>query len=264
MGTRSEDTILAAIEGLKLELTLNLEKKTQEIIEAVNTKVQIIEEDVKSLKEENQFLRTTIDKQEAKIRVLEKETKSKELIIHGLEEKETNEINIEHLLINFFKNTMKLTVEGNDIDKAFRLGQKREKPRPIRVIFVKSKTRDNIISNRKSLKGSKIFISENFTKEVLEKRKALLPEVKKLRDEGKTAFIKYDKIVVQDRPAQKSKRLPSDEDDQNLTNKVTKQIKISAPRRRNSIASASGFKIQNIKEMLSATAIQHHQPQESG
>lgn len=260
MGTRSEDTILAAIEGLKHELTLNMDKKAQEIIEAVNQKVLVIEEDVKTLKEENNLLKMKIEKQDEKIRTLEKESKGKELIVHGLEERETSEVSVERLLLDFFRSTMQLAMDGNDLDKAFRLGKKMERPRPIRVIFAKSKVRDTVISKRKALKGSKIFISENFPKEVLETRKALLPEVKKLREEGKTAFIKYDKIIVQDKQTQKTKRLPSDSADQNSVNRSTKQQKTYTPRSRNSsVSSASGLKMQNIKDFLASAANQ--QPQ---
>ena len=41
------------------------------------------------------------------------------------------------------------------------------------------------------------YISEQFPKEVSEKRKALVPKLLKARSEGKEASISYDKLYVQ-------------------------------------------------------------------
>lgn len=255
MGSRSEDVILAAIEGLRCELTNKAEVTKKEILEALNTKVGVIEEEVKFLKDENSSLKERITQQEQKIKALEKESKNKELIIHGLEENAHENLN--QAIINLFRNVMKLNIKEEALDKVFRLGQNRDTSRPIRLILTTSRDRDLVLSNRKSLRGSNVYISENFPKEVLEVRKSLFPEMKKLRNEGKIAFIKYDKLVVKDKLAQKNKRLPSEEDEHNLVNRVTKQPKVGSARRRvSSVSSATGLKVQNIRDMFTASSSQ--------
>ncbi|KAI5695396.1 hypothetical protein M8J75_013271 [Diaphorina citri] len=55
-----------------------------------------------------------------------------------------------------------------------------------------------IITNGKRLKGTGIAIKEDFPPEVQEIRKKLYLEMQTLRSQGKRAYIKYDKLVVQD------------------------------------------------------------------
>lgn len=82
---------------------------------------------------------------------------------------------------------MKMAIDKEAIDQMVRLGAKNDGKRPVRLTVTKIKTKALIMANRKLLKGSMVYISDNFPKEVLEARKKLLPEMKKLRDEGKIA-----------------------------------------------------------------------------
>ena len=54
------------------------------------------------------------------------------------------------------------------------------------------------MENVNKLKGSGIYVNEDFSKETLEIRRELWRDVKRLRDEGKYAVIQYDKIVTHD------------------------------------------------------------------
>ena len=51
---------------------------------------------------------------------------------------------------------------------------------------------------RYKLKDSTYWVRENFSKETVEIRKKLWDQAKKLREDGKYAIIKYDKIVTSD------------------------------------------------------------------
>ena len=48
------------------------------------------------------------------------------------------------------------------------------------------------------LKDTTYLVREDFSKETVEIRKKLWDQVKKLREDGKCAFIKYDKIITRD------------------------------------------------------------------
>ena len=54
------------------------------------------------------------------------------------------------------------------------------------------------MENVNKLKGSGIYVNEDFSKETLEIRRELWKDVKRLRDEGKYAVLQYDKIVTHD------------------------------------------------------------------
>ncbi|GBP58744.1 hypothetical protein EVAR_35523_1 [Eumeta japonica] len=42
-----------------------------------------------------------------------------------------------------------------------------------------------------------IYVKEDFSKEVLERRKGLIPQLNEERKKGRIAYIKYDKLVVE-------------------------------------------------------------------
>ena len=100
-----------------------------------------------------------------------------------------------------------LNIENVTIGRAHRMTTRRErrgKPRTviIKVLDFKDKTR--ILRNCKKLKGTNIFIYEDFSAETMEIRKVNWEEVKRLRkEEGKFAILIYDKIYQRDHYIQK-------------------------------------------------------------
>ena len=62
------------------------------------------------------------------------------------------------------------------------------------------KDREMLLKKAKEVKPAGLFFNEDFSARVIEKRKALRPKVKELRDKGLIAFISYDKLVVKNRP----------------------------------------------------------------
>lgn len=257
------DAILAAIESLRKEMNEKSDQLKKEVIDTLNTNMKKIEEDVTTLKQENENLKEKLEKQDQRIRALEKEINNNQLVIHGLEELETPECNLEKTLTNFFQKIMKINFEEGSIEKATRLGPKKEGNRPIKVTIKSVKTKDLVMANRKQLKGSAIYISENYPKEVLETRKKLVPELKKLRNEGKTAYINYDKLVVKDKHNSNSKRPLSDgeqsPDHKTMeVNRANKQQKLGLGRKR--AGSVTSAKYQNIKDMLTVpSSTQNHE-----
>ena len=63
-----------------------------------------------------------------------------------------------------------------------------------RILNYKDKVK--ILRNAKKLKGKNIFINEDFCQATLDHRKELWKEVKRLREEGKIAYLQYRSIVV--------------------------------------------------------------------
>ena len=79
-----------------------------------------------------------------------------------------------------------------DIDIAHRLGQKQDnKPRAVIMRFVSRMTRNNIVRNRKTLKGSNIYINEDLTKL---NHKVLKCVRTKMTDEVESAWSSNGKI----------------------------------------------------------------------
>ena len=71
-----------------------------------------------------------------------------------------------------------------------------EKPRPIVVRFLRLKDKLAVLDKAKNLKGSGIFINEDFPEAVRQRRKELLPAMKAAREKGDIAYLRYDKLIV--------------------------------------------------------------------
>ena len=69
-------------------------------------------------------------------------------------------------------------------------------PRTIVTKFLDYKEKEEVMRRRYKLKDTTYSVREDFSKETVEIRKKLWDQVKKLREDGKYAVIKYDKIVT--------------------------------------------------------------------
>lgn len=193
----------------------NIENKIADseakVIEHIDTKYKELSEQILGLENRISALEEERDLQRKQILELERESAAKSSQIVSLEMKvnqcniilfnfEENEITPEELLTNlitFFKEVMKVIMSHTDVDVIYRLGK--PNPRKIRPVFVSLTTlkmRDYIFSCRRNLKGSKVSISEDCPKEIIERRKQLLPALLGAKKLKQRAFFKYGSLVV--------------------------------------------------------------------
>lgn len=119
------------------------------------------------------------------------------LILYNFEESEVTPEELLSNLVYFFNNIMKVIIKHSDIDVVYRLGKSRpQNMRPIFVSFTTLKMRDYIFSSRRNLKETKISIAEDCPKDILEKRKQLLPALLGAKKQKKKAFFKSGTLVV--------------------------------------------------------------------
>ena len=89
----------------------------------------------------------------------------------------------------------KLEIENVKIERVHRAGRtNEEKTRTIVCKLLDYKDKLKIMQNRKKLKGTNIYINEDFSKETREHRKKLWEEVKVLRSQGEIAYLNYRSI----------------------------------------------------------------------
>ena len=58
--------------------------------------------------------------------------------------------------------------------------------------------KETIVANARKLKGTGVYINEDFSRETVIIRQKLWEEVKALREKGKYAVLQYDRIVSRD------------------------------------------------------------------
>ncbi len=135
-----------------------------------------------------------------KMEYLEGQSRRNNLVIDGITESPGEtwaeaEDKVKKVLTE--KLQLKQTIE---MERAHRTGKPGgDRPRPIVVKFLRYKDRTTILQRAKLLKGSRIYINEDFTDSVRRKRKELMPDLKAARERGDIAYIRHDKLVIHPR-----------------------------------------------------------------
>lgn len=172
--------------------------QTREITEAVTKKVsESINEKLTALVEENNNLKTEIKTLKGKMKSMEDYKRKNNVIFFGMKEEQNNVSPIESITKLIEKN-MNIQINPQEINNAYRLGEKKDnKPRPILVTFTTNWRKNEILKNKKKL-DQEIYIKEDLSKETLEKRKELLPQLQEERAKGKICYLVKDKIVIKE------------------------------------------------------------------
>jgi hypothetical protein len=117
---------------------------------------------------------------------------------------EEDESDTEEDLRKFIEEKMKMStveVDALKFERVHRAGPKLDHNRPRRIVakFSSYKQREAVRALGKNLTGTNFFVHQQFPPEIVEQRKKLYPAMKKARDEGKTAYISYNKLYINGR-----------------------------------------------------------------
>ena len=88
------------------------------------------------------------------------------------------------------------------------------RPRTVVVKLLRFKDKEEILKRANKLKGTNLYINEDFSDKVRQKRKDLLPRMIEARNQGNYAYLRYDQLVVRPprspRPARPTPAATSD------------------------------------------------------
>lgn len=188
-------------------MKIEMQKQTVELKESItNSIMEKMEEKLKSIIEENKDLKIKINKLENEIEYLKRDKKQNNIVIFGLKEGEESTSGLIQEAKKIFLRDIKINIEAFEINNIFRIGKRNPgvKPRPVLLSFVNAWKKNEVMKVRKDLKD--IYITEDYTKEVLEKRKLLQNRLNEERTKGNIAYLKYDKLVVKEINTNKEKR----------------------------------------------------------
>lgn len=167
-------------------------------MQAMDGKLTQVIEELKKTKQENIQLRERVEKQEGKIESLEREIRKKNLVLRGVEENEREGSGETVDKVAQVVKAMGVGMEvQQDIDEVRRIGKPRDGViRPILLKLTTINKKWEILGQSKKLRGTDIWVDEDYTKEVIEERKILYPQVKMARENGHRAFIKHNKLII--------------------------------------------------------------------
>lgn len=189
----------------------NINKKMSELKEefAIQTNnlaanmVSTIEEKLKPLVDDNTKLKNEVEMLNVKVRNLEKEVRKNNVLIHGVEETENNNIELLQLVLSTLNDMRKDTEMENfdkwEISEVRRLGIKQDnKLRPILVKFTLTWRRTDILKNNKMFPKN-MYATEDFPKDIVKIRKDLKIKQQEEIKKGNLAIIRYDKLIVKEK-----------------------------------------------------------------
>lgn len=166
--------------------------------------IQKVTEKINKLEEITQKQEKIIGQLEIKIDNLQQNGKQNNLCIHGIEEEENEKLYDK--VITLINGKVNVPVRHEDIINCYRVGFNKEKIRPVIIKFDRLYIRNKILLNRSKLKGTKVVICEDLTKnrltlfrmaqEALDKKRVLTRDgnivVKMENNRRKTIYNKED------------------------------------------------------------------------
>lgn len=175
--------------------------KLSEDYAGLKDELKELRREVTELREENEELRKTnntltekLEDCEKRIDDLEGRSKRNNLIFYGLPRRENETpADCEGLLQDLFTSKLNLT-DHVELDRAHRLNAKPDSPVIARCAFYKQKVK--VLKAKSKLKGSNVFIGEDFSRGVRDLRRRLAPHLKKAREDGKKATMVFNYLLI--------------------------------------------------------------------
>lgn len=210
-----------------------LDKKLSDQALLITTSVtknvmEALDEKMKTIMEINSALQTKISELESEVKFLKDEKRRNNLVFFGIDEVGKTECELVDCIKDVITESQ-THFESKEINKIYRIGKHtNNKNRPV-VVTITTQWKKHLILRNKSKLPHGIYVKEDFSKEMLEKRKQLQLQVEEEKKKGNTAFIRYNKLVVKkngDNNPEKRKReesvSPNSSNQKKTTTSVTK------------------------------------------
>lgn len=183
---------LTSLECLPKEMK-NINGKLDQIL----NRLEQVEEASSRLEQEAVLMREKIERLEVKNDYLENQSRRNNLVFIGVDEKSSETWDeCKSVLIETVRRETGVVLDEMDIERAHRIGSGNKKPRPLIAKFLHFKKREDVLQSRRSIKGGKLFIREDFSARVLEERRKLMPRLKEAKDSGQKAFLTFNKLKI--------------------------------------------------------------------
>lgn len=184
--------VLKKTDNIEQKSTSNTEELKQEIRNLnleIKQELDILKRENEEVKRENQHLKS-------RLKIAESQLKKYNLVFYGITEEE-NRIDEIDSIVNLINEKIGVVCRFTDIRDYHRIGQKtQDKNRPIVIEFINYQLKVDILKNTKNLKGTRIFISKDYTPEEYGQQKVLRQNLKIARENNFTAQIKKNVLIV--------------------------------------------------------------------
>ncbi|XP_065678253.1 repetitive organellar protein-like [Hydra vulgaris] len=182
------------------EKLVHVEKELKKLMNTEITKVVNQTVQLKTTQIEASKLNDALQE---KIRKLEDRNRRNNIKIDGVRENEKEtwdqtEKKVQQIFNDQLKISNIIIERAHRIERRFNAEKIKNKPRTIILKLLNYKDKEKILENAKMLKGTGIFINEDFSFETNKIRRELSEKMKIERNAGKYAIIEYDKLIVRE------------------------------------------------------------------
>ncbi|XP_068674397.1 myosin heavy chain, striated muscle-like [Montipora foliosa] len=191
----------SCLEERNKELETSLEF-AHSLITALNKKVDAQDKAIKQLQEGVKSLTKQIEEEKQRSVKLESHSRRNNLNFFDIpEEKDESFQTSENVLRRFMEVELKLSKRDSkeiSFERVHRIGKSNSnnsKPRPLIAKFTIHKNgKELVLAQAKNLRGTNFAIARDFPKEIVEKRKLLVPILKDAKKSGHDAKLIHDKL----------------------------------------------------------------------
>nr|CAI5830427.1 unnamed protein product [Callosobruchus analis] len=178
------------------ELREELKETKNQITTQITELKKEFTEQYQQLVQANEKLREDNDRLKEKINTIERRLKKFSFVVYGLEE-EGNQTDDIQSILKILNETLNITCNFGDFRDFYRIGIRTgESIRPVVVETVSYSLKTAIIANAKHLKGTGIFVTQDYTEADYNKRKILVTRLKEARKSKLNAKIKNNKLII--------------------------------------------------------------------
>lgn len=178
--------------------------------------------DMKDTMKEVKELRLVNEQLQSKITDLQARSMRDNLLFFGLAEyRGHGRENCVNIINDFCETELGVSGVFENIERAHRLGKfDRNRTRPIVVKFSSFRVRENIRSNAFKAKNSNFSVREQFPKEIVQKRKSLIPVMERALRNNRRAVLKVDKLFIDGKLYVAPNEVDMDEDQQTVETQI--------------------------------------------
>lgn len=167
-------------------------------MQAMDSKMGTIITEIDNIRQENRELKGKVEKQQERIESLEREIRRKNLIFRGVQDSGKEDAkDTKRKVIEVIRQIGVEIDPETDIDEIMRMGRiQTGRTRPIIMKMTTREKKFEILKHAKELQGTKIWIDEDYPREIQEERRQLIAKLRELKDQGHRAKIRYNKLIV--------------------------------------------------------------------
>lgn len=190
------DELMKEVQDLKISLQF-----TQKEVDELKVNCREYSTECKSNVDDIQKLAESLLILDAKANYLDGQCKQNNIVVEGIPESPNEKwCESEEKVKQIIQEKLQLDQNKITLEKAHRIGRMRNgnssRPRPVVVKFLKYKDKEAVLERAKYLKGSNIYLNEDFPENVRLRRKELMPELRAARERGEIAYLRYDKLIT--------------------------------------------------------------------